>query len=223
MPFPNSHYYLTLHWKNPVEPTEAGQVGIRFDSAVNASGQALVDACKPACQTFWGSVGAAIAGAYSLQFLRLAAIGTDGRYVPGSIAYDGVYASPIAGGGGSTFPMPLSSACASTFTTGVPRGQAATGRIFLPPLTTGLDGNWRWTVAAVNGRSAAVATLLTSLNGALQSKAAVFSRGTVKSTVGAKQTITGVKTGTKPDVQRRRAKGMAELYGAGSSVTGQVG
>lgn len=218
MPFPNSHYYLTFHWTDAIELLEAGQVGIRFDAPVNSSSQAVVDACKAAAQTFWTSAGAAIPGTYILKYLRLAAIGTDGRYVPGSIAYDGVYGSTVAGNAAGSGNLPRQIACASSLLSSVPRGQASKGRIYLPPLSSALGGDARWTQTAVNGRSLALATMLTSLNTAIQAPATIFSKGTVKSSVGSKHVITGVKTGSRPDVQRRRAKQVLEVYGTTSSV-----
>jgi hypothetical protein len=225
VPFPEHHLYLTLHWSVPSEPLEAGQCGFRFHAPAETVTQGMVDALKSTVSSFWSGVGAKIPNSYQLQFLRLAPIGTDGKYPPGTIAYDGVFTGGVNGGVTPSAPLPMSISIVSTLLTPVPRGQAATGRVYLPPIADPLGTNMRWTTAVANNRSAAVASMLTALNAALVSppgglpaNAAVYSRGTVKSTTGLYRLITGVKTGTKPDVQRRRAKRVAEAYGSVSSV-----
>jgi len=225
MPYSARHLYLTFHWTDTREPNESGQIGIRFDSPATAVTQAMVNACQPAAEAFWLSAGANIPGAYVLRYLRLAHIDLDGHYVPGSFSFDYSFGAGIAGTPTSTTPMPLQVSSCATFTTELPRGQASRGRIYLPPLAAALGTNGRWTAAQVDGRATALATMLQSLNsalvpapGGLPAIASVFSKGTTKNTAGLRSFVRGVKIGTRPDVQRRRAKSMAEIYGATKPV-----
>jgi hypothetical protein len=225
MAFDEPHIYMTAHWLDSREPLEGGQVGIRFNSPLTIPSQVAVDACKPAWQTFWQSVNAGIPIYYGLKFIRLAAVDTTGHYTPGTFSFDGVFGSGTINSSNSTTPLPLQVACASTFLTDVPRGPGSHGRAYFPPIASSLGADGRWTTVAVNNRSSAVATLLTSLNaalvgspGGLSSTASVFSKG--GRTAGpSHHFILGVKTGTRPDMQRRRAKQVVEAYGTTSAVT----
>jgi hypothetical protein len=224
MPYPSSHLYLTIHWSDTREPDEGGQVGIRFDSPVTAATQAMVTACGPAVETFWLSAGAQIPTPYVLRYLRLAVIGPDGHYPPNTFSFDHIYPNGVNTTNAST-PLPLQVASVATFTTERPRGQASRGRIYLPPLAVPLSSTGRWTATQVDARATAVATMLQSLDtalanpgGGLPAIAAVFSKGTVSNGAGLRSFIRGVKIGTRPDVQRRRAKSMQEIYGATKPV-----
>ena len=218
MPFPFPHRLLTIHWVNPTQPDETGQTGLRFGDGTPPT-QADVDACRVPLETLWGNPAALIPNGYKLAFLRLAAIAEDGRYVPGSFAKDFVWTTLYPGAGAATPIFPIQTACASTLVTALPRGQASKGRMFLPPLAAVLGDDYRWTTAQANARSAGLATCINSLQTALGAQAQVYSKGTVRSSVGLRAEITGVKTGIRPDVQRRRGREVAEGYGSTSAVT----
>jgi hypothetical protein len=215
--YPSDHLYLTAHWEVQGVAGETGQFGLRILS-VSAASQALVDAAASAVSTMWSSAGAGIENSFLLRYLRLARIGGDGLYVPGSISYDHIYTSSPAGGGGTTTARyPMQSALASTLVTAMPRGQAHSGRIYLPWINQALGTDALYPLTQVNSRSVAIATMLTSLASAVGA-VGVFSKGTKTSSLGAVHVVTGVKTGRRPDVQRRRAKQMAESYGTTSTV-----
>lgn len=226
MAYDQNHLYLTINWADSREPLEGGQVGIRFDSPAEEVTQAMVDAAKTAVQTFWTSTGALIPSSYVLKYLRLAAIGTDGKYLPGTFSRDGSFGAGVSTSNATVY-HPLQVASVATFTTERPSGIASRGRIYLPPLAAAIGSNGRWTQTVCDARAAALATMLSSLNAStafsgsgLPAFAAVFSKGTSKSPAGVRSFIRGVKIGTRPDVQRRRAKNMLEVYGATSAVTG---
>lgn len=230
MSYPEKHLLLTIHWRHSSWPLEMGQVGIRFH--VTGAGnldatQAKVDACKPAVQTFWTALGAKIPSLYGLDFLRLARIDETGRYVAGSSSFDARYGASTLSGGGTLPVTPMQTACVTTLMAGVPHGQASKGRIYLPPIaaTPGQDG--LWTASDCNSRSSNLATMLTSLNTALNGNAAIYSSGTQRSSDGLARAVKSVATGTRPDVQRRRAKGVPDVRGTASAVvlggdTGEV-
>lgn len=225
MPYDRRHLYLTAHWTDTREPNESGQIGIRFDSPATTVTQAMVSACAPAFQTFWLAPGTDLPAYYVLRYLRLAMIDLDGKYVPGTFSFDHSYGAGVAYNPSSTTTMPLQVSSVATFTTELPRGQASRGRIYLPPFAVPVGTNGRWQAVTVDGRATTIATLLQSLNaalvpapGGLPAIASVFSKGTAKDPAGKRSFIRGVKIGTRPDVQRRRAKSMAEIYGATKPV-----
>lgn len=221
MPYPESHLLLTLHWIHTGWPLEAGQTGIRFH--VTGAGnldatQARVDACIASVKGMWNSAGAKIPLDYQLKFLRLARIDVDGRYKQGTSSFDGIVPATGSGGGGTTNVLPIQSACVTTLRASVPHGQASHGRLYLPPISATPASNGLWTSADADARSSAVASMLTNLNTQISGTAMVYSTGTKRSVAGAGRKITSVQTGTRPDVQRRRAKGVADIKGALSAV-----
>ena len=219
MPFTEQHLYLTLHWVPGEQSTETGQVGFRFSMVGDAS-QALVDAAAPAVQTFWQSAGALIGTDFSLKFIRLATIGTDGRYPAGKVAYDHTYGTGIIGGNSQVI-WPLQVASVATLTTPTPRGQAHSGRVYLPPIAAALDSSSHWANSATTGRATALATMLSSLNAGIfapGARALVMSKSTKTNPNGLSNIVTGVKVGGRPDVQRRRAKKQLEIYSPTQTV-----
>jgi hypothetical protein len=222
MTFPNAHLYLTCHWTIAGAPNEQGQTGIRFDSTAPAS-QDLVNAAVGPVSTFWTTVTALIPHEYRLTFLRLASIAPNGLYVPGTIAYDNVISGTLPGGGsGGTdlFRYPLQTAMVSSLLTALPRGQAHRGRCYLPPSAGALQSGWLWQPSDGASRTNTWSACLSALNDVMPGPASIFSKGTKAApTVGAKQVITGVQTGIRPDVQRRRANEMAESPGVIGTVT----
>lgn len=220
MTYPNNHLYLTIHWGNSGVPPEIGQCGLRFDTA-SAASQALVDGCAGAVSTFWSAATSAIEPDYKLQYIRLAQIGTNGKYVPGTVAYDHTYSGTVPGGGAAVLARyPLQVACAASLNTALPRGQAHRGRIYLPWINSNLQSGYVWQLADCNNRANTLSAMLTALNTAIGGPLSVFSKGTKAApTVGAKNVVTSVKIGNRPDVQRRRANREVETYSTNWNVT----
>lgn len=219
MPFPQEHFLLTIHWKPAAYPLETGQVGLRFHVPGVAPAQVIVDGCKAAVQALWLDSTANIASDHLLTFLRLARIATDGTYKSGTSSFDGIYTTPVGGVGLRS--MPAQAAAATTLLTSVPHGQASKGRIFLPPIRTNSNnaGDDLWTATEVNNRSIAVKTMLNALNVVMGGPCVVMSKGTTRVATGLGRAVTGVSTGRRPDVQRRRAKGIPDPRGTVSTVT----
>lgn len=219
MPYPHKHLYLTIHWRPADYPLESGQVGVRFATTAPAT-QSLVNGLMATVQSLWTTASNKISSGYQLTFLRLASLDTTGLYAGGSSSFDGVYATPVSGGGGIDVNA-LQTACVTTLLTPIPHGQASKGRIYLPPINSSPAGvgDHYWSVTDCNARSAGVASALTSLSSIIGAPAAVMSKGTLRSTAGRAVPITGVATGRRPDVQRRRAKSQPDPRGSTSGVT----
>ena len=207
MTFTSSHLYLTWHWSTGGAPLENGQTGMRFETAAPAS-QSLVNACATIVSDFWDAATPEIPADYRLIFLRLAQLGTDGLYVPGTIAYDYTYAAPVPGGGGTNVQFPLQVACVASLTTAFSRGRAHRGRMYLPPSIRILNSNYKWASAFPQARAITLAASLFDLNGAIGGPLSVMS----KIGAGTTHAVTGVAIGDKPDIQRSRAKSVAETY-----------
>lgn len=187
----------------------------------------MVDACWAPFETFWTNTGAKIPAPYVLRSLRLALVAENGQYVPGTFSRDYVHVTGRSNGTNTTNPMPLQVASVVTLLTDRPSGIASHGRCYLPPLSTPLGTDGRWAVTDCNGRASAFAALLTSLNGVIKQTssappafASVYSKGTPKSPAGADSFVRKVVVGTRPDVQRRRAKAQREVYGTEQAVSG---
>ena len=217
MSYPNAHNYLTVHWTYG-SVSEYGQFGLRFDGGGPVT-QAMVDGAAAAVQTFWSTSTARMPSQYKLAYLRLARIGTDGKYVPGTVSYDHNYAPAVSGGGTEQAIYPLQTATVATLRTGLMRGLAHGGRIYLPPLVDPLDSSYRWTTAAVNNCCNTLAAMLSSLDGSDLGELTIFSKGNADFPTGNKLPVTGVQIDTKPDTQRRRAKQLPGVYGLLSNVS----
>ena len=214
MAYPNGHLILTAHWTN-TPSNEIGQFGLRFDSTAPAS-VSLVTAAAARVATMWAATTMTIPVYSTLTFCRLAAVGTDGKYIPGSPSYDFTFATPVAGQGGLTsLNFPLQLAHVMTLRTALPRGRAHVGRVYLPPCQQTIQGNFQWPTSAINNRNNTFSAMLSGLNTDMPGPVTIFSKvGT-----GAKQRVTAVNSDTKPDVQRRRAKAWPGTIGIAGTVT----
>lgn len=202
MAFPEIHNYLTVHWV-PVGVSEVGQFGLRFDGPAITELE-LSDVAADVL-TWWTSATTNLQPNYNLAFLRVARIGVDGLYVPGSVPLDYVYnPSPIAGGTGGV-QFPLQSATVVSLETGVLSGLAHAGRIYVPPLAGLLSSNQQWATSMVNNMAQATADMLTGINSDISGSLQVYSKGNAAVPGGAKRAITAIHVDCRPDVQRRRA------------------
>jgi hypothetical protein len=214
VPYPNGYLYLTAHWVNTETTAEAGQFGLKFDTATPAS-QSLVNAAAGRLSTMWSAATTDIPSERRLIFARLAAVGANGLYVPGTIAYDFIYPGPVPGAGALAAGWPLQVAHVMSLHTAMPRGLAHAGRTYLPPIDEGLLSTGQWTSAQTSSRNNTFAAMLTGLNTDLGGKCTIFS----KVGAGSKNQVTSVNSDTRPDVQRRRANQQVGVVGIAAVVT----
>jgi hypothetical protein len=150
-----------------------------------------------------------------LQYARLAAIGTDGNYIPGSTSFDFTYNGSIVGAGGIPGPIfPLQIAHVMTLRTALPRGRGHVGRCYLPPIQASIQADWKWQAAQVNNRNNTFASMCTGLNSDLPGPLTVFS----SLGVGIKHQVTQINSDNKPDTQRRRALSQPGVTGIPANV-----
>ena len=213
MPFAIPHLYITVGWAVSGIASEQGQFGIRV-AQTDFPSEGDRNAIATATQAMWVDTDVDISAQFLLHEIKFAQIGTDGRYPPESesIILD---MGNVPGGqpSNSLFPLQVSHV-ASLFTSAV-RGRGHRGRIYLPPINIALTTQMQWQGAQVNLRAGKIAAMLSAWNTALEGDVAVMS----KEGTGTVRAITGVSCGTRPDVQRRRARQQAETYGPPSPVS----
>lgn len=218
MTYPEAHNYLTVHWDPGGGTNERGQFGLRFASA-SLPDQAMVDGAAAAVQTWWTAATSLIGAMHLLSFLRLARIGTNGQYVPGTISYDHIYAPAVAGGGVTVNQWPLQTATCMTLRTGVSNGLAHSGRVYTPPLQKALLAGYLWPIADVTSAVNTFSAMLSSLDGSALGELSIYSKGNAAFPTGAVRPVTQVQADNRPDVQRRRASQLHGTYSALFNVT----
>jgi hypothetical protein len=172
--------------------------------------QALVDACRAPTLTLWTTAGIFMPGSHTLTSVKLANIGTDGKYPPGKIAYIGDIVDTV--GPSNTNIHPAQCAQVVTFLSSIfPRGRGSHGRIYMP-----LAGAAVSLSSGQNGLASALATAVRTWIVALN---AISGMGvaSIMSNTGAGYTspIGTVRADNLPDTQRRRRR---QLTSTTSSV-----
>lgn len=206
MAFPEPHNYLTVHW-TPGTPDETAQFGLRFDGPGPVS-QAMVDGAAAAVQTWWTSATGGVGNETNLMFLRLARIGTNGQYVPGTQSWDHNYAPAPAGGMTTQVGFPTQISLVYSLRTALLHGLAHAGRVYAPPFPQPLVPGKIWSASGILSAVNTFAAMLSALSGSDLGNLVIYSRGNAAFPNGAKVLVTGVRADTRPDVQRRRASSL---------------
>lgn len=216
MAYPEAHNLLTVHWVPVGGVGEVGQFGLRYDGAAVPAFD--LSGVAGALNAWWTSPQVNIQPNYQLAFLRLARIGTDGLYVPGTVPIDYVYSpSPISGGTGGV-QFPLQCATVVSLETGVLAGLAHAGRFYMPPLAGLLSSNQQWTTTMVNQSATETALTLTTLNAQGMGTLSIYSKGNLAVPTGAVRPVTALHVDCRPDVQRRRAAQLTPILTADHPV-----
>jgi hypothetical protein len=209
-PFDSPHLYV--QWGGKLPGPEQWSCGLRLRKKTAGaidSGAGLLVGISGAIATFHASADAQISAAAKLSFVKVNAVGTDGRY-SGAGTNQALYAdTPGAGAAIQKYPNQI--AWAVTLTTGFTRGPAHKGRFYLPLpdcYIAGTDG--RVSTAAAETLHGAVATLIGAINTVnADYEVAVFSR---KSGAAGNRKVTGNAVGRTLDTQRRRRRSQVEDY-----------
>lgn len=208
-PFLNAHLYVQFGGKLPgAEEWSCGfrlsNVGAAQDAAVAAP--TIQAAIAPIISTFHA---ASLASQRALlSFVKVNAIGTDGRYVL-QTTNEAVLADIPGGGNPSTTPA-NQIAVAVSLTTGFSRGPAHRGRFYLPLPAVTVDADGRISAVMAGIYDTAATALLADVNAISASwKMAVFSRKLGSPAV---RNVTGIEVGRVLDTQRRRRRSLVEAY-----------
>lgn len=214
MAYANRHKLLTVYGDSWSPVSEQWQFTLRINpGSTDTVSQAQCDAAYTLAAALFANVTFSMKSVHHFLGVKLAPIGTDGKYVPGEIAYV-KQAAPVNGPGTAGDPWPGQCAVAITLRTVFPRGRASRGRFYLPGMqgVIGSDGR------LASGRPAAMlgplVTFLQGLNG-------VTNLGTVQvmSRIGGEHaTVNSIECGSVVDTQRRRRRSLAEGPRASASV-----
>jgi hypothetical protein len=163
-------------------------------------------------EAYWTGLAGELNGKAKLAWCKMAAIDTDGTMSDTGIAAVNNYPTPAAGGGGDAYPQ---LALAVSLLTGVPRGRAHSGRMYLPigagvtPDTNGRISSGFATTFADN-----TAVFINTLNDWAGVDPAWGPNVHIMSGLdgGTRHKVTGVRVGRTVDTQRRRRIGITEQY-----------
>lgn len=205
MPFPIQHKYLSL--SGPMRGGESWSFGLRlqgdFAYGDQAAEEAILADLQAAIDGWWTTVNV-IGSAAWLQTIKYNGVGVDGKYLQDyTVRYD--YPTPRAGNGAVTHPNQI--ALVATLETGLTRGLAHRGRIFLPapPIAVGTDG--KISQASAQGCATTVANLINAIN-AVPAAGRVIVASAVRE--GAWRPVTGVSIGRTLDTMRSRRTSVTE-------------
>jgi hypothetical protein len=224
VPFTERHAYLTLHGTIANRGSvDEWQCGLRLLAGVpenpsDTALSALATACAADVEAYWvGGQANGLRSLYTssttLDFVKVATIGFDGKYLNDDAPVVSMPAQYRAGGKSGPNPMPSALAMAVTLLTPSARGLASKGRIYLPgPASDALTGSGGLNDATVELAGNLTAQLLNALsanNGFIPAATCtpvVMSR----TRTGLTRVISGVAVGRRWDVQRRRSEKISE-------------
>jgi hypothetical protein len=231
--YDQEHMYITVIG-DAYNGAERWQFGLRTTYG-GVSNEATALALAPVIQSWWTATSSNDPDYFSpptthrLTELKVAHIQTDGLYPPDEASYSHFYLPPIAGTIAPPEGQLPQATLVATLLTGVPRGLASKGRIYLPPTTrykpdvaTGLIPSNYAQLYANNVMKLINAINATSVIGEVR----VFSKGKgVKvddpahrrwewtyPNPGVSSAVTAVRVGRVIDTQRRRRRQLGEQY-----------
>lgn len=217
MPFLRQHYLLAFG--GPLF-TEGEQWSMSLRSTPNfaeggaGSAEDTLTELEAVLRTWWAT-GPASPNA-KLGWLKYNRIAADGKYMHewSNTRELTTLVTPSA----STTRFPPQCAVVATLETGVTRGLAHRGRLFIPVPKHTIAETGRLSAASATDMATSVATLLTNLNGV-----ANYGTNIVASSVreGAERPITGVSMGRVIDTVRSRRAQLKEEREPAVAVTGQ--
>lgn len=202
MAFNARHKLLTV-FGTAYGGVETWSFGVRFSTVtgIDAVSQTQVDACASATTTFWNTAGIYMPQSHSLTGLKLAPVGTDGKYPPGEIAYIHDY-TPDPGPTNTNLHPAQCTQVVTFLAEGQPRGRASRGRIYMPCPAAAING-----ADGTNGLGSALATAAATWLSALND-VADLGQAAIMSSLGSGITapITQTRGDNLPDTQRRRRR-----------------
>lgn len=218
-----NHIYVAIGGR--LGTNEEWQTGFRLVSDDYANAQEQIDRAaeytsdiQPAVLDWWDAVAPALSGAAHFDFLKVNAIGPDGRYLsPTTNATFWPPDEPNHVGMGAPFPFQVS--LVMSLETAFVRGRAARGRMYLPIANSSIDpGTGQITTSAPETLATATAALFTDIddNPGLD---LANTRVAIVSSLGPFNDVTAVKAGKVPDTQRRRRASLVENYGPSHPVS----
>ena len=207
--FDSAHLYV--QWGGKLPGGESWSCGLRMRKKTAGavdSGSALLTGVGAALVAFHGGDSSYISNLAKLSFVKVNAIGVDGKYA-GDGTVQATYAD-VPGGFSGAQRYPNQVAWTISLLTGYSRGAAHKGRFYVPLPVCNLDTDGRVTTGAADGMHTACTGLLSNLNAVnADYEVTVFSR---KAGGGGHRKVTSVGVGRVLDTQRRRRRQLIEDY-----------
>jgi len=181
-------------------------IGLRFSgSATTQPTQAEADEFVAPIRAWFTDVSMFFPNSTTVDEIKLAPIGADGKYPPGLDSTVATIGAAI-NGTVDNLAWPMQCSLALSFTTALPRGRGHIGRVYLPamrnavPITTG-----QITTATINNMLTACKTWVNAMN-------AFTDLGSLEvfGPFGTAQPVTGLRMGRVVDTQRRRRRSLSE-------------
>lgn len=208
-PFIAPHLYL--QWGGKLPGGESWSCGLRMSPTGGgdvASAAAMLPAVKTAVQTYHTTPNLNLNARALLSFVKLNAIGTDGRYMLGTT--NEIIVADIGGTGTAASAPPNQVCLAVSLRTAVTRGPASKGRFYLPLPTYMVASDGRISTVDATSADTATETFIAALNAVdANFKVGVYSR---KAGAPAQRLVTGARVGRVLDTQRRRRRSLVEAY-----------
>lgn len=212
MTFPLQHKLLTVGGAL-FGSAERWSMGIRFANGFDTStgiDQADVDACVAPIRAWFTSTSSAFPTVHTVDMIKLAPIGVDGKY-PGTLDAKEATIGAAINGAGTSASLPAQCSLVISLTTPFSRGRAHIGRVYPPPVSVGFTQGaaGRLSTAGVQAYMGTFRTMLNAIraNTALNAPAVMSRIGT-----GVSIGITGLRCGEVIDTQRRRRTSIPENY-----------
>lgn len=199
-----SEQHLRLTFGGTLGPEETWTTGLRFRPPT-VPGETDLEDVAMRFYGFLTDTSVQMCQYVRFTWAKLAVVGTDGRYPEGVEAILWEPESPLGGTGGTNMPPQVT--LAVTLETGVSRGRASRGRMYLPPtsLFPGTDG--RLTVAQAENVAVAAASMLDDVTDLMGAPVLVMSN----IGQGVSRSVEAVSVGRVLDTQRRRRRSIDEL------------
>ena len=211
MSYSDSHIRLTFGGQVSSEDVWSNGLSL----AVNTVGMAPTAFAALEPEDFDAAIRAAYIGSgamnsyNNLTYIKLALIGTDGKYLEDAKIYD--YAAPVTGT--INYAMAPQDSVVVSLLTATKRGLANRGRIYLPSGFADVGSNGKLTTANQTAIANRFVTFINAVNGVGTSTGA-YTVACIASGVGAgaMRNITSIEVGNLMDSQRRRRNRLTEIY-----------
>lgn len=210
MPYSKAHHLLTIGGALG-GGVERWSIGLRFGNDVNVPAtQAMVNACVAPISTWFKAGDSAFSNSHRIDQVKLADIGTDGRYPPGLDSFEAAGPLSIAGTNVSV-SLPYQCSLVVSLVTALPRGKGHIGRVYLPPFASIANAG---TSQILDTSQPQIANNFATMLRALRDTVSGLGDPTVfgKTGTGTAHAITAVRVGKVFDTQRRRRRSLPESY-----------
>lgn len=206
MPFLTSHKYLSI--AGSLRGGERFSFGLRLTTGSFGgdyeADQDLCDQMADIIANWWGNRGT-IAGNAILDTVKYNLVNTEGKYAHDYTAAH-YFVTPVPGGGAQS-PYPNQITTVVTLETGLQRGLAHRGRVFLPAPNAPVGADGRLLEADAQGIANSFRDLLDLINAGPWSDQVIVASNTRG---GAIRVVTGVSVGRVLDTMRSRRTSLEE-------------